>query len=241
MILNSYLPKPKPFHCLLLFFLLLITSACKIDNKENTSLEEAGIHERIQEDITNGILNESDLTLDLPNLPQTKYLADKAHSSISFRTKHWEIVDLIGWFDDFEVVMYADSSDFTDAVIFARVNPLSAKMPESRMAGSIGESPYIDSENHKYMTFLSQQLKKTSENKYLLTGVMQMNGIEKETTFDVTFNGFAYPGEKSICGFDVTGKINRKDFKVAGGDDTIHSGRKVHDDIIHLRMSLRME
>ena len=114
-------------------------------------------------------------------------------------------------------------------------------MPQSRMAESVQEAPYIDSGNHAFMTFLSQQFKKVNGNQYLLTLILQMNGLEKEISFDVVFNGYTYPGEKSICGFDVTGKINRKDFDVAGGDDKLYSGRKVHDDIIYLRMSLRME
>ncbi len=229
---------PLIIQAIILVFLIY---GCENTPDKKSELEKAGIHQRIQEDISNGISDIPTLTLNEPDLPKTKYLADKAHSSISFRTKHWEIVDLIGWFSEFDVVMYADSADFTDAVIFAQVNPKSAQMPETRMAGTIQRAPYIDSENHEFMTFKSQELKKLRGNNYILTGVMQMNGLEKETTFDVVFNGFAYPGEKSICGFDVTGKINRKDFNVAGGDDTIHSGRKVHDDIIHLRMSLRME
>lgn len=72
-----------------------------------------------------------------PNLPSTKYVSDDDHSSISFRTKHWEIVDIIGWFSDFKVIMYSDKPDFSDAVIYAEVNPKSIVMP-NRKNGWIG-------------------------------------------------------------------------------------------------------
>ena len=67
-----------------------------------------------------------------------------------------------------------------------------------------------------------------------------MNGISKQVQFDVIFNGYAYPGEKRICGFDVSGSINRTDFNIAD-DDKLHSGKAMHDEIINLKMSLRME
>lgn len=53
--------------------------------------------------------------------PRQKWLSDVDHSSIEFRTQHWGIVDIIGWLEDFQITVYADEDDFSDAIIEARV------------------------------------------------------------------------------------------------------------------------
>ncbi|MDH3243683.1 MAG: YceI family protein [Saprospiraceae bacterium] len=174
------------------------------------------------------------------NLPLTRYLSDKDHSSISFQTGHWEIVDLIGWFEDFQVVMYSDSADFSDAVVYAEADPASIRMPNMKMAQTASKAPYIDSENYPVVSFESRRITLESAGKYTLDGVFNMNGVDKLITFEVLFKGYAYPGEKSICGFKALGKINRHDFNIAG-DDRLHSGKAVHGDTIEIRMDLRME
>ena len=194
----------------------------------------------IQNDINKMPESNSIYISDTIGLPQTRYVSDKDHSSISFRTGHWEIVDIIGWFSDFEVLMFSDSLDFSDAVIYAVVDPLSIIMPNKKMAGTASKAPYIDSEKFPKITFRSSNMEKQTDGNYLLRGQMQMNGIEKDLAFDVDFNGFAYPGEKSICGFTVEGKIDRHDFGI-GGVELLHSGKQVHDDNIQLYMDLRME
>ena len=87
---------------------------------------------------------------------------------------------------------------------------------------------------------MSDSLVLKGENDYMLYGTFQMNGIEMKEEFEVKFNGFSYPGEKSICGFNVEGSINRHEYGITD-DPKLHSGKKIHDDEIHLFMSLRME
>ena len=84
------------------------------------------------EDASNGLPAKVALTSDKPDLPKTTYTADMDNSSIAFRTRHWDIVDLIGWFGRYEIVMYADKPDFSDAVIMAVVDPTSIMMPNEK-------------------------------------------------------------------------------------------------------------
>lgn len=233
--LRTYMQE-KGFLLLMCLFLF----SCKLNNEKVADPAKSVIQERIEEDFQNGLSESKPLELDLPNLPKTKYHSDKDHSSIAFKTGHWEIVNLIGWFEDFQIVMYADEPDFSDAVIFGKVDPGSIKMPNLKMASSVIQAPYIDVERYGEVSFLSSAMKETGQNTYELKGDFKMNGIEKEMVFEVRFNGFAYPGEKSICGFEVSGEINRHDFNI-GGNDMLHSNKEVHADIIYLNMSLRME
>lgn len=216
--------------------MLLVVLFCSCDNLKQDSHHEGQSLIAMQA----GDSEPEELESVVVDRPQTKFSADQDHSSISFRTKHWDIVDIIGWFADFDVVMYADSIDFIDAVVYAEVNPKSLRMPNLKMQGTAQKEPYLDSERFPQVTFMSQLLKKKGVHTYELMGEININGIKREINFDVLFNGYAYPGEKSICGFDVSGKIDRNDFHV-GTNDKLHSGRKVHGDTIYLNMALRME
>lgn len=223
----------------ILLIIMVFVQSCSLDKIENTN-EASTITDRINEDLNTPIEKSSLAGHDRTDLPQTVYRSDKAHSSISFRTKHWEIVDLIGWFSEFDIVMYADRPDFTDAVIIAEVNPLSLNMPNIKMAESAIQSPYIDSKAFPKITFESDSLKLIWTDKYSLRGKLSMNGITKKVDFIAHFNGFAYPGEKSICGFYVRGEINRRDFGIMV-EDKLHSGKLIHDENIILELSIRME
>ena len=37
-----------------------------------------------------------------------KFVGDTDHSSIEFRTEHWGILDIIGWFEDFDLMVIAE-------------------------------------------------------------------------------------------------------------------------------------
>lgn len=229
---------PTPLLLKVVFLFIPLVVGCGGGAEQAAS--DFSVADLIARDLAEEAGTELAIQTDHKSLPSTKYLSDKDHSSISFRTGHWEIVDLIGWFEDFQVVMFADSADFSDAVIFAEADPTSIKMPNMKMAETASKAPYIDSENYPVVSFESRQMVPESDGNYSLDGVFSMNGVEKSITFEVLFQGYAYPGEKSICGFHVRGKINRHDFSIAG-DDRLHSGRAVHSDTIEIILDLRME
>ena len=62
------------------------------------------------------------------------WTADPAHSSIVFQTGDWGVVDLVGWFEEYEITVHSSELDFSDAVIEARIDPASVRMPNPQMA-----------------------------------------------------------------------------------------------------------
>lgn len=182
------------------------------------------------------------LAMDLPQRPVAKrrLVADTAHSVISFRTMHFEIVELTGWFEHFRITMDSDSADLSDAVIQAEVDVTSLRMPNRRMMGTAIKVPYLDGDAHPVMRFMSTSFVPLTDSTYSLDGSMEVNGIERPMHFDVDLHGFAYPGEQDICGFTATASFDRHLFNV-GTEDRLHSGRMIHADRIDLRIAVRME
>ena len=70
------------------------------------------------------------------------------------------------------------------------------------------------------MTFKSTAIKKSSKNKYKLTGDLTLNGITKAVTVDMNYRGTtANPNANGapVAGFQITGTIKRSDFNLGSG------------------------
>ena len=160
-------------------------------------------------------------------LPQTypakKWVADLQHSSLRFSTSHFVVYDLIGRFDDFEVVMYSDEKDFTDAMIEGKVKLASGNMPNPQMAVHIKGPDFFDAEQYPEATFKSTAINKTGDNIYEITGDLTIKGITKTITLNAVFGGYMWGG--SGCGFKVKGSINRKDFGIGKGEPYEFEGK----------------
>jgi polyisoprenoid-binding protein YceI len=229
---------------LVIVALSFLSLGCSNSPKEHiasdNNKEKVSIHQKIKEDLTDGLSHPNTLIVDEPNLPKNKWVAERGHSSISFTSRHWEIVDLIGFFDDFEVSMYFEKADFSDAVIFAKANPYSIVMPNFKMAGALINEEYFHADKYPIIEFKSILFMPLHDSDYALTGLLKIKGIEKEIHLNAKFNGYAYPEEKRFAGFSAQGKFSRYDYNI-GGKNTLHSGKLMHSDSISFIINLRME
>lgn len=73
---------------------------------------------------------------------------------------------------------------------------------------------FFDVENYPVITFVSESIKKVSDDDYEVTGKLTIRNVTRTETFKVEFNGQSKnPLDGSIvAGFDVEGKINREDY-----------------------------
>lgn len=173
-------------------------------------------------------------------LPSTRYIADTAHSSILFRASHWEIVDIIGWFADYEIVMYSDEPDFLDAVIEAKVKVNSVCMPNKRMQGHIQQEEYFHTEKYPEVGFKSSGIRRVSGDNYIVLGEFTLLDKTVSRYLMAEYRGHAYPNEKPEHGWKVTTYLTHDDF---GWDNSgkLHSGRLLLEDTIWVECNLRME
>ena len=75
---------------------------------------------------------------------------------------------------------------------------------------------FFDTAKFPEITFNSTKIVAKSKDVYEVTGNLTIKGVTKPVVLTVAANGFAgdgHGGQKA--GFDVTGKINRKDFGVS--------------------------
>jgi polyisoprenoid-binding protein YceI len=163
----------------------------------------------------------------------TKWAVDPMHSEIQFKVKHLVISTVTGFFRGFEGSMETEGDNFEDAQISFAINIDSIDTNQTQRDAHLKSPDFFDAEKYPQITFKSTSFKKTGEDdEYKLTGDLTVKGITKQVTLDAEFGGSAddfYGNTKA--GFEVSGKINRKEFGLTWDAVTEAGSVVVGDDI----------
>jgi polyisoprenoid-binding protein YceI len=138
----------------------------------------------------------------------TKWVLDPMHSEVQFKVKHLVISTVTGSFKTFEGDLTTDNDDFSGASINFSLDVNSLDTNQEQRDGHLKSAEFFDTEQYPTITF-----KSTAFDGEKLVGNLTIKGITQPVTLDVEHGGSAadfYGNTKA--GFEVTGKINRKDF-----------------------------
>jgi len=163
---------------------------------------------------------------------KTKWVIDPAHSEIHFKVKHLVIANVTGSFDKFDAIVYANGDDFTDARIDfkADVNSINTNQPDRD--NHLKSPDFFDAANHPELTFVSKSLRKKGDSGFVLNGDLTIRGTTKQVEMEGEFGGIVKdPYGNTKAGFELTGKINRKEFGLHWNAITEAGGIVVADEI----------
>jgi len=145
-----------------------------------------------------------------------------------------------GSFQSFDATLNSDGDDFANATVTfsADVNSVSTNIIDRD--NHLKSVDFFDAENYPKINFNSTSVEKVDENSYVMNGDLEIRGVSRPVSLSVEYNGEdedAY-GQTKV-GFDMEGKINRKDwgldFNVAGGKGSLLVG-----DEVKLNISIQM-
>jgi polyisoprenoid-binding protein YceI len=142
----------------------------------------------------------------------TKWVLDPMHSEVQFKVKHLVISTVTGSFKQFEGTMETESDDFTNAHITFSLDVNSIDTNQDQRDGHLKGADFFDAEKYPAITFQSTSFEKNGGD-YTLKGNLTVKDVTKPVTLAAEYGGVAtdfYGNTKA--GFDVTGKINRKEF-----------------------------
>ena len=163
----------------------------------------------------------------------SKWVLDPMHSEVQFKVKHLVISTVSGFFKSFEGSLETDNEDFTDAKIDFSLDIDSIDTNQSQRDEHLKSPEFFDAAAYPKITFESTSFTKTDEeDEYELAGNLTIKGITKPVTLDVEFGGAAadfYGNTKA--GFEISGKINRKDFGLTWSGVTEAGSVVVGEDI----------
>ncbi len=163
---------------------------------------------------------------------KTKWVIDPAHSEINFKVKHLVIANVTGGFDKFDAVVYTDGEDFNDAQVQfkADVNSINTNQPDRD--NHLKSPDFFDVANHPELTFVSKSLRKKNESGFVLSGDLTIRGTTKHVELEGEFGGIIKDPYGNIkAGFELTGKVNRRDFGLHWNAVTEAGGVVVSDEI----------
>ncbi|SDX81382.1 YceI family protein [Hymenobacter psychrophilus] len=162
----------------------------------------------------------------------TKWALDPTHSEVQFKVKHLVISTVTGSFKQFEGEAETEGDSFEGAKVRFSAKIDSIDTNQEQRDEHLKSAEFFDAATYPEMTFVSTSFTKEDEGEYKLTGDLTLHGVTKSVTLDVEYGGQAgdfYGNTKA--GFDVTGKINRKDFGLSWSGITEAGSIVVSEDV----------
>ncbi len=168
------------------------------------------------------------------------YKIDSTHSDVMFKVKHLMISTATGVFKKFDGTLQIDEEDFVNAKVTFEADIDSVDTKNEQRDEHLKGEDFFSAEQFPKMTFTSTEIQKTGDNEYALTGDLTIRDVTKPVELKVEYNGSTKdPWGYERMGFEVSGKINRKDYGLKWSAVTEAGGLVVADDV-KLAMNVEM-
>ena len=128
--------------------------------------------------------------------------------------------------------MESDKPDFTDAAISFEADIDSITTNNEQRDAHLKSEDFFHAAEYPKITFKSTSIEKKEEGEYILHGDLFIRGVTKNIALTVTHGGSAVdPWGQNKEGFELAGKISRKDFNLKWNALTEAGGAVVSDDV----------
>src|SRR5664279_338838 len=140
---------------------------------------------------------------------------DKAHTEFGFKIRHF-VSKVGGRFTKFDGTIEIDRANPAASTVTLKIESASIDTGNPKRDGHLNSPDFFDTAKFPEITFNSKKVVAKGKDAYEVSGDLTMKGVTKPVVLTVTANGFASDGHGGQkAGFDVAGKINRKDFGVS--------------------------
>ncbi|MCM0042335.1 MAG: hypothetical protein RLZZ358_2113 [Bacteroidota bacterium] len=168
----------------------------------------------------------------------TKWIIDPTHSEVAFKVKHLVISTVTGYFRKFEGNAESTSDDFSGATVAFSLAVDSIDTNQSDRDQHLKSADFFDTANFPSISFAGKLVNQGGD--YQLVGDLTLKGITKEVALEVTYGGtVGDPYGQTKAGFEIEGKINRKDFGLTWSAIT-EAGSVVVSDQVRLQFSVQL-
>ena len=168
----------------------------------------------------------------------TKWIIDPTHSEVAFKVKHLVISTVTGYFRKFEGQAESTSDDFSGAAVAFSLDVNSIDTNQSDRDQHLKSADFFDTASFPSIAFVGKIVNNGGE--YQLQGDLTLKGITQQVTLDVTYGGtVADPYGQTKAGFEIEGKLNRKDFGLTWSAIT-EAGSVVVSDQVRLQLSVQL-
>jgi len=171
---------------------------------------------------------------------KTLWKIDPTHSKVQFKVKHLVISTVTGSFGSFDGQIEADGDHFENAKATFTADIDSITTSNDDRDQHLKSDDFFNAEKFPQLKFESTNLEKVSNGEYKVTGDLTIREVTKAVVLDVVHGGTAGdPYGQTKAGFEVTGKINRKEFGLIWSAVT-EAGKVVVGNEIKLQLNVQL-
>jgi polyisoprenoid-binding protein YceI len=157
---------------------------------------------------------------------------DPTHSDVEFKIKHLMITNVTGYFGKYDATIESSSDDFTDAKITFEADVTSITTKNADRDAHLQGEDFFHAAQYPKITFESTSVKKVDSENLKISGNLTMRGVTKPVELDVEYSPIVKdPYGQIKAGFEVKGKINRKDFGVSFNGVTDNGGLVLGEEV----------
>ena len=160
----------------------------------------------------------------------TNWVIDASHSEIQFKVKHLVITTVTGSFNEFSGTVESGDT-FENAKISFEANTASISTNSEQRDGHLKNGDFFDVEKFPKLSFKAKRFSKKGDD-FELVGDLTIKDVTNSVTLAVEYGGTAKdPWGNTKAGFEITGKINRKDFGLTWNAPIEAGGVLVSDEV----------
>jgi polyisoprenoid-binding protein YceI len=156
----------------------------------------------------------------------------KGHSAAEFQVRHL-VTKVRGHFSDFTGTIQVDRGHAEASSVEFTIQSASVSSDNESRDKHLKSADFFDVEKYPTITFRSSRIRKVSDDRFDVTGILDLRGTKKEVTLPVTFLGFQKtPWGGEVAGFETQVTLNRKDFGMVWNKSLDNGGYLVGDDAV---------
>lgn len=165
-------------------------------------------------------------------MAHTTWQLDPAHSEVTFRVRHLMVSNVSGKFKTFSSQAVTEGDDFTTAGVEFTIDAASVDTGVDMRDNHLRGDDFFNAEKFPTLHFKSTAIRATGDGEYELTGDLTIRDITKPVSLLVEQGGIVKDPYGNIkAGFEVTGKINRKEFGLLWSALTEAGGAVAGDEV----------
>lgn len=158
---------------------------------------------------------------------------DKAHANVEFRVKHLMVSTVKGRFNSFEGGFDYDSKAKKVKDVSITIDVASIDTNNKDRDDHLRKADFFEVEKNPKMTFVAKEFSANPKKSVSVKGDLTIKGITKPVTLTGTFLGETlnpFNGQPKV-GFELKGKINRKDWGLTWNKALEAGGVAVGEDV----------
>ena len=166
-----------------------------------------------------------------PAFAADTYAIDKNHSDVSFTIRHFAS-KVHGRFADFSGAVQVDPAKPDASSVTFTIKTASIDTNNADRDNHLRTPDFFDAAKNPEITFKSTKMTPTGKDKYDVTGMLTMRGVSKEVTIPVAYLGSVKdPGGNDRASFELSTKLNRKDYGINWNKALDNGGFMLSDDV----------